>query len=54
MNVAIFDVNQFSQVIADVINNFYNSWLTQRLGEKVQVTAFVTGGGSTSRNRFCW
>ena len=45
MNVAIFGVNRVSQVIADVINNLYNSWLDQRLGEPVKITSFVTGGG---------
>ena len=48
MNVAIFGVNQVSLIVADAINKLYNSWLTQRLGESIKITAFVTGGGIPS------
>ena len=44
MNVAIFGVNQVSLIVSNAINQLYNSWLIQRLGEPLKVAAFVTGG----------
>ncbi len=45
INVAIFGVDQISQIIADVITKTYNQWLEERLGEKLNIVAFVTGVG---------
>ena len=46
MNVAILGTEQPSLIIADAINKFYNSWIEQRLGEPLNVTAFITQGGA--------
>ena len=45
MNVAILGTEQPSQIVANIIEQHYNSWLEQRLGEKINVVAYVTGGG---------
>lgn len=44
MNVAILGAEKPSQIVANIIEQHYNSWLEQRLGEKLNVVAFVTGG----------
>lgn len=46
MNVAILGAEKPSQIVANLIEAHYNSWLEQRLGEKLNVVAFVTGGAS--------
>ena len=46
MNVAILGKEQPSQIVADIIDKYYNSWLEQRLGEKLNVVAYVTGGAA--------
>ncbi|MBQ9486913.1 MAG: hypothetical protein IJU91_03800 [Selenomonadaceae bacterium] len=45
MNVAIFGVEEVSQLIAQIINQHYNSWLKQRMAEPLNVVAHVVGGG---------
>ena len=45
MNVAIFGVEEVSQLIAQIINQAYNSWLKQRMGEPLNVVAHVVRGG---------
>ena len=45
MKVAIFGVDQVSQIVAQIIEQVYNPFLEQRLGEKLDVVAFLTGGG---------
>ena len=50
MNVAILGTEQPSQIVADIIDKYYNSWLEQRLGEKLNVAAYVTGGGGSTPN----
>ena len=45
MNVAILGAEQPSQIVADIIEQHYNSWIEQRLGEKLNVVAYVAGGG---------
>ena len=42
INVAIYGVDQISQIIADLITGIYNQWLEQKLGERLNVVAFVT------------
>ena len=42
MNVAILGVAEPSLIMADLIEKFYNPWIEQRLGEPLNVTAFVT------------
>lgn len=44
MRVAIFGVDKVSQIVAQIIEQIYNPLLEQRLGEKLDVVAFVTGG----------
>ena len=46
MKVAIYGVEQVSQLVAQIIEQFYNKWLEQRLGEKLDVVAFLTRGGA--------
>ena len=43
MNVAILGTDQVSQVIANLIEQNYNLWLEQRMGEKLNVVAFIGG-----------
>lgn len=45
MNVAILGAEQPSQIVAQIIEQNYNIWLEQRLGEKLNVVAYVMGGG---------
>ena len=45
MKVAIFGVDQVSQMVAQIIEQVYNPFLEQRLGEKLDVVSFLTGGG---------
>ena len=45
MKVAIFGVEEVSQVLAQIINNHYNLWLKQRMGEPLDVVAHVVRGG---------
>ena len=50
MNVAILGTNQHSQIVANLIEQNYNSWLEQRLGEKINVVAYVTLGVINTSN----
>ena len=48
MNVAVLEIERSSLIAADIINRFYNPWIEKRLGEPLNVIAFVTnvwGGG---------
>ena len=47
MNVAILDATQHSQMVAQLIEQHYNQWLENQGIEKLNVVAYVTGGGST-------
>ncbi len=47
MNVAILGTEQPSQIVAQIIEQHYNPWLKQRLGETLNITAYVGGGGRT-------
>ncbi len=44
MNVAILGTEQTSQVLANIIEQHYNLWLKQKLGENLNIVAFVSGG----------
>ena len=44
MNVAVFGLNQAAQIITNVIENFYNTWLKNRGAEPINVTALVARG----------
>lgn len=46
MNVAILGVEEVSQLTEQIINQIYNPWLKQRMGEPLNVVAYVTRGGS--------
>lgn len=45
MNVAILGAEQPSQIVAQIIEQHYNPWLTQRLGESLNIVAYIVGGG---------
>lgn len=45
MKVAIFGVDQVSQIVAQIIEQVYNPFLEQKLGEKLDVVSFLIGGG---------
>ena len=47
MNVAILGTTQHSQMVAQLIEQHYNQWLENQGIEKLNVVAYVTGGGST-------
>ena len=51
MNVAILGMDQPSFIVADLITNHYNSWLKQRLGEPLNVIAFIAGGDCQQYSR---
>lgn len=54
MNVAILGVNQPSQLVAQIIEQYYNTWLEHRLGEKINVVAYVMWeGGEWRHNAIC-
>ena len=46
MNVAILGTWQPSQIVAEIIEQHYNLWIEKRLGEKLNIVAYVTGGAS--------
>ena len=48
MNVAIFGVHPSAQIVANVIESYYNPWLRERGGETLNITAFVIGEGGVS------
>lgn len=45
MNVAILEIAPPSFIVADLINRIYNPWLAEKLGQPLNVSAFVTMGG---------
>ena len=50
MNVAILGAEQPSQIVAQIIEQHYNPWLTQRLGESLNIVAYIVGGGNIPQN----
>lgn len=50
MNVAILGAEQPSQIVAQLIEQHYNPWLTQRLGESLNIAAYIVGGGNIPQN----
>lgn len=50
MNVAVLGVDKPAQIITEIIEQHYNSWLEQRLGEKLNVVTYVTWGGAEGVN----
>lgn len=48
MNVAILGVKEVSQLTEQIINQIYNPWLKQRMGEPLNVVAHVTRGGGSN------
>ena len=45
MNVAILGTEQPSQIVANIIDQHYNSWLENQNYENLNVVAYVAGGG---------
>lgn len=43
MNVAILEMNEFSQAVAKIIEDGYNPWLKSKLAEPINVVAYVSG-----------
>ena len=50
MNVAILGAEQPSQIVAQIIEQHYNPWLMQRLGEPLNITSYIVVGGNIPQN----